>query len=266
MGDWLCDVVTGCYTSTNTHTNTHTTNMAPATNKTGGYTPIYPNPSKIGPKQPSQLEHTRSTIHPISQETNHQEETNQEENQESNTPGMGRLVTLHTAQPLHVLLEHIAHGTGLPSPGGIPIAVPQPPHPESRSSTTDTEDVGNIPIRTIGVCPGSGAGVLLKPSAADGKIPDLLFTGEMSHHETLAAVERGSVVVAVRHSNTERGFLHAVMRGRLEGVVVREWAGRDAGDVTEGQGKAGEVLKDDEVVVEVSEMDRDPFGLLLRGV
>lgn len=74
------------------------------------------------------------------------------------------------------------------------------------------------------------------------------------------------MVVAVRHSNTERGFLHAVMRGRLEGVVVREWAGRDAGDVTEGQGKAGEVLKDDEVVVEVSEMDRDPFGLLLRGV
>lgn len=261
MGDWLCDVVTGCYPAAaaggagaSASTTGETTNMAPQPEDDKGDIPIYPNPSQIGTKQPAPLAHTRSTIHP------HPGEPSPPQDE---TPGMGRLVTLHTPQPLRTILEHIATGTGLPSPSGIPVAVPQV------VTTTDTitgtkpagTDVGRIPIRTIGVCPGSGAGVLLK--TPDGRMPDLLFTGEMSHHETLAAVERGSVVVAVRHSNTERGFLHAVMREALEGVVKKEWSSRVQ---DQGSAQDEEILKDDQVLVQVSEMDRDPFGLLLRGV
>ncbi len=36
---------------------------------------------------------------------------------------------------------------------------------------------------------------------------DLYLTGEMSHHEVLDAVHRGTHVVLCEHSNTERGFL-----------------------------------------------------------
>lgn len=239
MGDWLCDVVTGCYPSSTSEGSE--TNMSPDQT---GYSPVYPNPRQIGRKQAPQIEHTRSTIHPLP--------VTQEDQGEAG-PGMGRLVTLSSAQPLRTILEYIANGTGLSSSSGIPIAIPQ-----SLTSSTTKTDVGNIPIQTISVCPGSGASVLLKTPS--GEIADLIFTGEMSHHETLAAVERGSVVVALRHSNTERGFLHAVMREALEGIVQKEWKGRE----TEGQGQAGEVLKDDEAVVHVSEVDRDPFGVLRR--
>lgn len=40
---------------------------------------------------------------------------------------------------------------------------------------------------------------------------DLLFTGELSHHEALAAIEQGKVVITAFHSNTERGFLKGVL-------------------------------------------------------
>lgn len=40
-----------------------------------------------------------------------------------------------------------------------------------------------------------------------GAEADLLVTGEMTHHEVLDAVHRGSNVILCRHSNTERGYL-----------------------------------------------------------
>lgn len=41
---------------------------------------------------------------------------------------------------------------------------------------------------------------------------DVLITGEMSHHEVLAAVAEGSSVVLAGHGNTERGFLKELRR------------------------------------------------------
>jgi hypothetical protein len=127
--------------------------------------------------------------------------------------------------------------------------------------------VEDIRIRTVGVCPGSGASVI---GAADPK-PDLVFTGEMSHHDALAVTERGGCVVSLFHSNSERGFLWGVMREALEESVTAEWARvrdefRRAGKTGDGKVEDGafeEVLSDESVDVVVSEWDRDPYGIVV---
>lgn len=60
---------------------------------------------------------------------------------------------------------------------------------------------GSKEVKSVAICAGSG-GSLLKNVPAD-----LYLTGEMSHHEVLDAVHRGTHVVLCEHSNTERGFL-----------------------------------------------------------
>lgn len=102
------------------------------------------------------------------------------------------------------------------------------------------------------------------------ELPDLLLTGEMSHHETLGVVERGSVVVALAHSNSERGYLNAVLRGKLVDALREEWEQeRKRRRVLENNGSGGgegleEALRDEEVIVDVSLRDRDPFGIMMR--
>ena len=58
-------------------------------------------------------------------------------------------------------------------------------------------------IASFGVCAGSGASIL-----KDIKAPiDLFITGELSHHEALDAIHKGTSIIALNHSNSERGFL-----------------------------------------------------------
>lgn len=242
MADWLCDVVTGVYgdiKSEQSQTKQCASSIYSA--------PTYPRPEFATSATQSSIPHTRSTIHPSPP-------ASIPEGFES--AGAGRLVTFNEAQPLTKLIDFIGRGVGLP--GGIPIAIPQ-----SRS-------VDNIQIRTVGMCPGSGSGVLLR----GGEIPDLLFTGEMSHHEALAATERGSVVISLAHSNSERGYLHAVMRTKLLQDLSQRWHGerevalRAIQDSAKQGGAApaesSEVFQDAEVSVSVSEADRDPYGIMIR--
>ena len=56
-------------------------------------------------------------------------------------------------------------------------------------------------IRTIACCAGAGASVLTDVQA------DCYLTGEMSHHDVLAAQATGSTVILSEHTHTERGFL-----------------------------------------------------------
>lgn len=87
-------------------------------------------------------------------------------------------------------------------------------------------------ITTVATCAGSGGSVL------EGVKANLLLTGEMSHHQVLAAVGKGSAVVLCEHSNTERGFLQGRYRQWLEDAVG------------------------DKVQVSVARTDRDPLEIV----
>ncbi|MGE3171606.1 MAG: Nif3-like dinuclear metal center hexameric protein [Planctomycetota bacterium] len=85
-------------------------------------------------------------------------------------------------------------------------------------------------VRRVAVAAGAGGSILRAARA------DLWLTGELSHHEALAAVAGGAAVVLGEHSNTERGYLQ-VLKKRLQGAFGR---GLD---------------------VRVARADRDPFTL-----
>ena len=86
-------------------------------------------------------------------------------------------------------------------------------------------------VSTVAVCAGAGASVLR------GVRADLYLTGEMSHHEVLAATSRGTAVVLCEHSNSERGFL----------PVFREMLQR---------------CLEPDVEVTISKVDRDPLHVV----
>ncbi|MBM4062203.1 MAG: Nif3-like dinuclear metal center hexameric protein [Planctomycetes bacterium] len=85
------------------------------------------------------------------------------------------------------------------------------------------------PVRSVAVAAGAGGSVLRSVRA------DVFLTGELSHHDALAAVAAGTTVVLAGHSNTERPFLR-VLQKRLR----REF----------GRG----------LDVRLCRADRDPFG------
>lgn len=220
MADWLCDIVCGKFVNSSSFS---TTTISTHTEGTGAYSDvIYPQPASNA-TTPSVDTHTREPVQP------------------SPAPvptgfegaGAGRTLTFATPQPLTTIIERIGAATG--SPGSISVAIPQ------------GQSISSINIRKVGVCPGSGGGVLTK----GGTLPDLLFTGELSHHEALAAIERGSSVVTLFHSNSERGYLWDVMRQKLEDGIVQE-----LGITTTKTGGEG--------LVAVSKADRDPFGVVVR--
>lgn len=218
MADWLCDIVAGRIEPAEDTVNI----SGPSSSSfySGIMIPRYrPNRGLVSGTFP-----TYTTIHPSPEPVPPGFES----------AGAGRLLTFDTPQPLSLLIDRI--GRCLGSPQAFSVAVPQ------------GANVSDISIRTVGVCPGSGSSVLMKANP----LPDLLFTGELSHHDALAAIERGSAVVTVFHSNSERGYLHDRMRDQLE-VAIKEHL-REAGAEEEFQGF--EVL--------VSQKDRDPYGVVVR--
>ena len=61
-------------------------------------------------------------------------------------------------------------------------------------------------VQRVCLCAGAGGSVLAQCSA------DVYLTGEMRHHDVLAAVERGTSVLLCEHTNTERGYLKVFAR------------------------------------------------------
>jgi len=102
--------------------------------------------------------------------------------------GAGRVLTLAKAVRVSVLVKRVKSHLGVKH-----VAV---------------ADAG-LPVRRIAVCPGAG-GPLLTPL----RDVDVLFTGEMRHHDVLAANARGVSVVLAGHTQTERPYL-PVYRERL---------------------------------------------------
>ncbi|KAL1409509.1 hypothetical protein Q8F55_003492 [Vanrija albida] len=114
--------------------------------------------------------------------------------------GMGKVVGLKAPLPLDEVVQLVKKHLGL---AHVQLATP---------ATVK-------PISSIAVCAGSGGGVLRGVKA------DLLITGEMSHHEVLSFIAKGQAVILANHSNTERPYLAAVLRGWLEKELNQEEKG-----------------------------------------
>ncbi|KAL9053851.1 MAG: hypothetical protein Q9162_004498 [Coniocarpon cinnabarinum] len=140
--------------------------------------------------------------------------------------GMGRVLRFASRQPLALVLDNLL--ANFLHPPGLKIALPYP---------GDSPKISEIGIDAIAVCAGSGGSVFreLKEHV------DVLVTGEMGHHEVLAATEKGQTVICVQHSNSERGYLAMVLSRSLQESLRNKY---------------------DDAEVVVSEADRDPFGLL----
>ncbi|KAL3426321.1 NIF3-like protein [Phlyctema vagabunda] len=174
------------------------------------------------------LEHDRSVITPV------------EDVFPYTGAGYGRIIKFKSPQTLSSLLSRINSPTGLGSFRGISVAVPQSVRPGSK---------GDIKISSVGICAGSGGHML------GGLDVDLLFTGEMSHHEALAAIEQGRVLITAFHSNSERGFLKNRMQAALQAKITEEISE----ELMEADG-LDELRNGFEVAV--SESDRDPFEIV----
>lgn len=71
------------------------------------------------------------------------------------------------------------------------------------------------PLTHIGVCPGSGASLA---SLARAEGCDVYITGEMQHHDVIAALHSGLSLILAGHTNTERGYLPRLAR-RLSALM-----------------------------------------------
>jgi dinuclear metal center YbgI/SA1388 family protein len=122
--------------------------------------------------------------------------------------GAGRRVTLDAPATIHELAERVKRNLGL---SHVQIA-PTPLRPETHK------------ITRVGLCPGAGAS-LADAAAREGC--DLFLTGEMKHHEVLAANAKGLSIILAGHSNTERGYLPklaARLSELLPGLTIRHAA------------------------------------------
>lgn len=227
LGDWLADIVSGTPASADeveaavaeteqTRPESPTKKNASASSSSSALEKEENEPS-AAPKRPtfhlqhhpSQLSikdaalklgsdsHSRRPIHPC-----------KVPGYENTGAGMGRIVRFSSPQPLLSIIDRI--GLGLGNPKGFPIAIPQ------------GKTMSEIKISSVAICAGAGGGLFSGLGKNGEEDVDLLFTGELSHHEALAAIEQGKCVIALFHSNTERGFLHSVLKPQLEKAIKEE--------------------------------------------
>lgn len=219
LGDWLADIVSG--TPTEAETEHEDSNSAPESQQPSG--PASDVEEKDDPFNPSALKRPTFTLqhHPSQlsikdtslklgsdNHTRRPIKACHVPGYEQTGAGMGRIVRFNSPQPLLSIIDRI--GLGLGNPKGFPIAIPQ------------GKTMSEMTISSVAICAGSG-GSLFAGLGKDGEEDvDLLFTGELSHHEALAAIEAGKCVIALFHSNTERGFLHSVLKPQLEKAIKEE--------------------------------------------
>ncbi|KJA28328.1 hypothetical protein HYPSUDRAFT_33675 [Hypholoma sublateritium FD-334 SS-4] len=113
--------------------------------------------------------------------------------------GEGRLVTLNNAIGIDVLEKRVK--------AYLQLSQIQVGYPQGLSRL--------LPVRTIAICAGSGGPML------GGQDADVYLTGEMQHHEVLAAVAAGKYVILCGHTNTERGYL-PILAAKLRKELLGE--------------------------------------------
>lgn len=110
--------------------------------------------------------------------------------------GQGRIVILDRAAPIIELVGRVKRHLGLQS---VRLAMGH-----SRRAR----------VKSIALCAGAGGSVVC------GQPADVYLTGEMRHHDILAANARGTSVILCDHTNTERGYL-PVLKKKLHEKLGR---------------------------------------------
>lgn len=110
--------------------------------------------------------------------------------------GQGRLLRFNNGVALRTLIDRVKRHLGLQS-----IRVAQASQHASLSAK----------IRSVALCAGAGAS-LLKESRRD---PEVFLTGEMRHHDILAANATGTTVLLTDHTHSERGYL-PILKKKLQ--------------------------------------------------
>ncbi|KAI0348166.1 NGG1p interacting factor 3 [Trametopsis cervina] len=148
---------------------------------------------------------------------------------EGSLGGVGRLVTYAAPISVKKVESMIKFWLKLEY---IQVAYPSNFNPEDKTVTT------------VGIGAGSAGSIVAQSKA------DVWITGEMSHHEVLAAVASGHTVILCGHTNTERGYLRRLARKLREEVVA---------DAEQADVKTAQDLESLEVVI--SEKDKHPLQL-----
>ena len=127
--------------------------------------------------------------------------------------GDGRVGALAAPASLAALVAGVKAHLGLPA---VALSLPlQHGAAAAGGAAAVAAAAAAIQVRAVAVCAGSGAGVLAGFSGAECWV-----TGELSHHDLLAASAAGVAVILTNHSNSERGFLRVAaerLRGKLAG-------------------------------------------------
>lgn len=99
--------------------------------------------------------------------------------------GLGRIVQIRdSTEAVHTFVQRVKANLGL-----------------SHIQFAESKTPRGTSITSVGLCAGSGGSVL------KGCNVDIILTGELSHHEILAFVAKGTHVMLCGHCNTERPYL-----------------------------------------------------------
>ncbi len=124
--------------------------------------------------------------------------------------------------PIHVipLASHPVHDSGM----GRVLQLAEPQSTEELISRLKSSlgidqlrvaDGGVESHEIVACCPGAGGSMV---SAAEASGATLFLTGEMRHHDVLAARAAGMTIMLAGHTNTERGYL-PYLRDRLAALI-----------------------------------------------
>lgn len=158
-------------------------------------------------------------------------------------PAAVSLLDLVAAVKAHLKLEHLQ------------IALPSQ-HLASMAAGPDAikTAAAALSAKSFAVCAGSGASVLTGVKA------DVFITGEMSHHEVLAANAAGTAVLLTHHSKCERGYLPVFaerFRKAWEEVSNAAVGGAAGGAVAAAAAAALPPLS-----ITISAVDADPLAVI----
>eukprot|EP00164_Ancoracysta_twista_P007806 GFYU01011158.1.p1 GENE.GFYU01011158.1~~GFYU01011158.1.p1 ORF type:complete len:283 (+),score=54.80 GFYU01011158.1:75-923(+) len=113
--------------------------------------------------------------------------------------GEGRVITFDSEMSLGDLVNNVKSSLSLDT---VRVATPKFPITDETPNTRM--------VRKVAVCAGSGGSVVRGVKDAD-----VWLTGEMSHHEVLAAIGNGVTVILSEHTLTETGYL-PTLKTKLE--------------------------------------------------